>query len=284
MNNIQKYLEDYKNYLQLSCSGSTIVQYSGIVAKYLLKVQCPYKSTYSQVLQFINSYNSNATQKQVQGAVMHFHKGVVYRPELTVRLPKIKTHQAVVEILTENETHRLLESVKNIKHKSILSLIYYGGLRISEVINLQIKDIDGEKQNENIHIRFSKGAKSRIVPITEGLLQLLRKYFIIYSKSKKYNKEGYLFQGQNADQYSPQSIRNVLKKHLKLIGVSKQITPHSLRHSRATHLLENGVCIKKLKDFLGHTKTETTERYTHLSKKSLRNSIIAADTLISLNN
>lgn len=268
----QNHLITYKNYIQLTCSGRTIQAYSRIVERFLYAVGDPREATYQQVLIFINSHKSVSSKKQAQGALMHFYKSVVRKPELIVRLPKIKPHQKIPQILTEKEAVKLIESYKNLKHKAIIALLYYCGMRISEVINLQVKNINGN--TKTLHIKFSKGAKQRVVPFPLEVLLLLRQYY------KKYKPTSYLFEGQGHPRYNATSIRKLLAAGLRRVAITKNITPHSLRHSRATHLLANGVDIKILKDFLGHNKIETTERYLHLDTSQLQNSIELADQRI----
>ena len=269
---MKNYLETYKSYIQLSCSGRTIECYSRIVERFIYAVGNPEEANYSQVLIFINSHNSISAKKQAQGALMHFYKGVVHKPGLIVRLPKIKEPQKLPEILTEAQVLALIASYKNLKHKAIISLLYYCGLRISELTNLQVKNVNGA--NRTIHIRFSKGAKHRIVPFPLETLLLLRQYY------KKYRPASYLFAGQGKPRYNATSIRKILKNGLQKINIHKNVTPHCLRHSRATHLLANGVDIKIVKEFLGHKKIETTERYLHLETSHIQNSIELADQKI----
>lgn len=270
---MENYITAYKDYLGITCSGSTIDQYSGIVSKYLLKHPEPLKVKYAQVLEFVNSYNSQSSKKQAQGALMHFYKGILNKPELIVRLPKVKKSSPIPDILSEAEAIQIISSIRNIKHRAIIALLYYGALRISEVVNLHINHIDGN--NRILHIKFSKGAKSRKVPVPQSTIELLRKYYKIYLPN------AFLFKGQTKPRYSPKSIRNILKKALEKNGIKKNVTPHCLRHSRATHLLSNGVDIKVLKDFLGHYKIETTERYLQLETNKMTNLIDLADERIS---
>lgn len=268
----QKHIETYQNLIKLSCSGRTIDRYTSIVSKYLTTVGDPKAATYAETLKFIHTFNSQSSKKQAQGALMHFYQGVVHRPDLIPRLPKIKQAQKLPEILSQTEITTLLSSVKNLKHKTIITLLYHCGLRINELLNIQIKDINGT--NRTLHVKYSKGAKHRMVPFSLDVLLLLRKYF------KQYQPKNYLFNGQNTLKYTASSVRKFLHKEVSKLHILKNITPHCLRHSRATHLLNNGVDIKMVKDFLGHFKIETTERYLHLTVQDLQNQIDQADTKI----
>ena len=266
----------YKLHLSLTCTGRTIDRYSYLIEKFLKTIPNPYLVEYRDVLKFVTSFESMSAKKQAQGATMHFYKGVIYKPKLIVNLPKIKTPQAIPEILSEREIKMVLDNIQNLKHKALIATIYYNGLRISEVINLHINHINGT--NRTLHIKFSKGAKSRVVPFSKDLHLLLREYY------KKYRPKSYLFYGQNKPRYSPGSIRKILKKALLKSKIYRNITPHGLRHSRATHLLSNGMGIKLLSEFLGHYKLETTEQYIHLKTKDIMEAINLADQRIENNN
>ena len=266
-------LKLYKLHISLTCSGRTIERYCHLVSLFFETIPDPYSVTYTDVLKFVTSFKSVASQKQAQGATMHFYKGVIYKPKLIVNLPKIKTPKALPEILSEDEIALVLNNITNLKHKAIISTIYFNALRISEAINLHINHINGT--NRTLHIKFSKGAKSRVIPFSKELHLLLREYY------KKYRPKDYLFTGQGAPRYSPGSIRNILKKALIKSGIKRNITVHGLRHSRATHLLSNGMGIKLLSEFLGHYKIETTEQYIHLQTNDIMTAINLADQRIA---
>ncbi|MFC0605876.1 tyrosine-type recombinase/integrase [Winogradskyella pulchriflava] len=266
-------IELYKLYISLSCTGKTIYRYTRIIELFFNTTNDPYNATYGQVLKFVSGFKSISAKKQAQGALMHFYKGVIPKPGLIVRLPKIKSAQALPEILSEKEIALVLSNISNLKHKAIISTIYFNALRISEVINLHINHINGS--NRTLHIKFSKGAKSRIIPFSKDLHELLRSYY------KKYRPKAYLFEGQAKPRYNASSIRKILQRALDKSNISRKITPHCLRHSRATHLLSNGMDIKLLSEFLGHSKLETTERYIHLKTSDLMEAIMLADNRIS---
>lgn len=145
----------------------------------------------------------------------------------------------------------------------MLSMIYSCGLRRSELINLKITDIDS---NRNIVIiRQSKGKKDRIVPLSLKILELLRLYYSIYKPKI------WLFEGQNGNEkYSDHSLQSVLKQALAKVKITKPVSLHWLRHSYATHLLENGTDLRYIQELLGHNSSKTTEIYTHVSTKSLQ--------------
>ncbi len=172
-------------------------------------------------------------------------------------LKGIKRKSKLPDVLGIEEVKRVLDSIDNIKHKAIISLIYSCGLRISECINLKISDIDSSRML--IKIVQGKGKKDRYVQLSTKLLLLLREYY------KEYKPKDHLFQGQFKDEYSAKSIQNVLKRALIKCHITKQITVHSLRHIFATHLIEQGTDIRIVQEILGHKDIRTTQIYTHIS-------------------
>lgn len=176
-------------------------------------------------------------------------------------LKGIKRKSKLPDVLGIEEVKRVLDSIDNIKHKAIISLIYSCGLRISECINLKISDIDSSRML--IKIIQGKGKKDRYVQLSTKLLLLLREYY------KEYKPKTHLFQGQFKDEYSAKSIQNVLRKALDKCGITKKITVHSLRHSFATHLIEQGTDIRIIQEILGHKDIRTTQIYTHISSANI---------------
>lgn len=165
-------------------------------------------------------------------------------------------------MLSLDEVKALLEVTDNLKHKTLLSLIYSAGLRRSEAQNLAVKDIDSKRKI--IKINGAKGKKDRYVPLSENLLQLLREYYKVYKP--KY----YLFEGKNGGKYSFTSMSKVLKRSVRKAGITRNVHLHILRHSFATHLLEQGTDIRIIQEILGHNSIKTTERYTHVANTHLR--------------
>jgi site-specific recombinase XerD len=163
--------------------------------------------------------------------------------------------------MSKTEVKRIFDATKNLKHKCILVLIYSAGLRRSELLNLFPTDIDSERMI--IYINDAKEKKDRISLLSENLLKLLRQY------CKEYRPQKYLFGGQKGGMYSPTSVANILRKAAIKAGIKKTVTPHMLRHSFATHLLEQGTDLRYIQELLGHSSSKTTEIYTHVSKKAI---------------
>ena len=166
-------------------------------------------------------------------------------------------------MLSVSEIQRLFNAITNVKHKAIVSLLYSCGLRVSEVIDLRITDIDSQRMI--INVRNAKGNKDRCVSLSQNVLELLRKYYI------EYKPIGHLFNGQFQNQYSSSSIEQFLKTYAKAAGIKKHVHPHCLRHSFAVHHLEQGTDLRYIQLFLGHKNSKTTERYTHVSNLNINN-------------
>jgi site-specific recombinase XerD len=188
-------------------------------------------------------------------------ENVFKRGRLVYDLPRPKKPLLLPKVMNEKEVIGLLNALDNVKHKAILYLAYSAGLRVSEVINLKIGDIDSSRML--IHLRGAKGKKDRMVTLGKVALENLRMYY------KQYQPKIYLFEGPTGEQYSTRSAQIIFNQAKLKTGIRKELTFHSLRHSYATHLLENGTDIRFIKELLGHNDLKTTVRYTHVSKKSL---------------
>ncbi len=169
------------------------------------------------------------------------------RPKSEKKLPKVIDGEFIKTQLSK---------IENIKHKAILTITYSVGLRVSEVVNLKIEDIDSKRMI--IHIKNAKGRKDRIVPLSQNVLELLRNYFT------QFEPKEYLFNGQTSLKYSPNSCNKIVKKYL---GENYHI--HQLRHSCFTNMLESGVDIRIIQKIAGHSNVKTTEIYTHVSNQLL---------------
>jgi len=176
----------------------------------------------------------------------------IHRPRTEKTLPKV---------LSLDEVSRILNALDNIKHTSMLALIYSAGLRRGEMLTMKINAIDSKRMM--IHIFNAKGKKDRMVPLAPSVLELLRTYY------KVYQPKDFLFEGQNGGKYSEKSLQEVFKKAKSLAGIKKNVTLHSLRHSYATHLLESGINLRYIQDLLGHKSPKTTQIYTHVSNEAL---------------
>lgn len=159
--------------------------------------------------------------------------------------------------LTAREVRGLMDNVTNLKHKCVLQLLYGCGLRLNELLHLKLTDVDSK--NKIILIRKAKGGKDRVVMLSPLLLESLRHYYKIYQP------EEYLIEGQGGGAYSEKSVQVIVKNAALKAGITKKVTPHTLRHSFATHLLENSTDIRYIQELLGHKSVNTTEIYTHVT-------------------
>ncbi len=173
-----------------------------------------------------------------------------------------KRVQTLPHVLSKEEFKAILQATTNIKHRTILSLIYACGLRRGELIHLGVSDIQG--QRKCIMVRNGKGGKDRMIPVSDNILNMLRDYY------RTYKPKLWLFEGQKQGaQYSPRSVRAILQAAWKKAGINKPVTPHWLRHSYATHLMESGTDTRFVQELLGHKSIKTTTIYTHVTQKSL---------------
>ena len=175
---------------------------------------------------------------------------------------KMKKPSRIPVVLSVQEVERLLNSFDNLKHKALFTLLYSAGLRIGELLNLKIKDIDSDRMQ--IRIENGKGQKDRYSILSKKVLQILREYV------REYQPNEYLFEGQGGGQYSSSSIQALMRRHKKQCGITKKATPHTLRHSFATHLLDNGTDTRFIQQLLGHKQISTTQMYTHVSSQTLK--------------
>ncbi|MCD6441465.1 MAG: site-specific integrase [Candidatus Marinimicrobia bacterium] len=202
---------------------------------------------------------STSYQNQVINAIKFYYEKIKDRPTSKHYLQRPKKEKKLPVVLSEEEVVNILQQIVNLKHKCIICLIYSAGLRLSEVINLKISDIDSHRKI--ITIKGAKGKKDRISLLSDRVLTLLREYY------KQYRPKEWLFEGQKGGKYSPKSVQNIFRAACFKSGVKKHATIHTLRHSFATHLLEHGTDLRYIQELLGHKNSKTTEIYTHITKK-----------------
>ncbi len=207
---------------------------------------------------------SASYQNQIVNAVKLFFRTVENKVMNEELIHRPKREKVLPNVLSKEEVKEILNALGNIKHRTMLSLIYSCGLRRSELLNLKPTDIDSKRNI--IIIRAAKGKKDRIVPLSEKILSMLRAYY------KSYKPKTWLFEGQNkGEPYSEYSLQSVLKDAVEKSNIKKPVSLHWLRHSYATHLMESGTDLRYIQELLGHKSSKTTEIYTHVSTKSLKN-------------
>jgi site-specific recombinase XerD len=226
----------------------------------------PYQISEKEVSDFIYSFiiklgYSAAYQNQMVSAIKMFYEISGTGSIIPRILERPRRGRALPKVFSKEEISRILNSTRNTKHKLLLWMIYSCGLRRSEVVNIKLSDLD--RARGLLHIREGKGGIDRIVPVSDKVWPKIEDYI------KSYMPSLYLFEGQNGDKYSVESVYNVFRQALDRAGIKKQVGVHSLRHSYATHLHENGLDIRYIQELLGHKSTKTTEIYTHVSRRNL---------------
>jgi integrase/recombinase XerD len=216
---------------------------------------------------------SSSFQNQLINAVKLFfltientklNADLVHRPKREKLLPNVLSKEEIKAILTAHN---------NLKHKAMLSLIYSCGLRCGELLRLKPEHIDSKRGI--LIIKQAKGRKDRIAPLSSKMVDLLREYY------SALQPQVYLFEGQKkGEPYDERSLQNVLKQALEKVRIAKPVTLHWLRHSYATHLLENGTDLRYIQEILGHRSSKTTEIYTHVSTKSIQNIVSPFEYLL----
>ena len=203
------------------------------------------------------TFTSLSKQNKIINALKFLYEKTLEKKYLKVNFKRPRKEKKLPRVIDSKLILERLNQIQNLKHKAILTITYSVGLRVSEVINLKINDIDSNRMI--IHIKNAKGRKDRVVPLSENVLQLLREYY------KQYQPVEYLFNGQFSNQYSRTSCANIYKKYIDSTGHF-----HILRHSSATSMLEGGTNIRIIQKILGHNSSKTTEIYTHVSNNILQ--------------
>ena len=202
---------------------------------------------------------STSYQNQSINAIKFYYERVLGGTRKIYLIERPRKENYLPEVLSEEEIASILKAISNLKHKAIIMVIYSGGLRISELINLKVKDIDSDRMQ--IRISQAKGKKDRYTLLSNKTLLILRKYFT------EYKPKEWLFEGVSGGQYADSSIYSIFKKAIASANIKKKVSIHSLRHSFATHLLENGTDLRYIQNLLGHSSSKTTEIYTHITVK-----------------
>ena len=248
------------------------------IATYINALQAFLKFYYAKPIKEITNddiinYNNNyilanklsaSYQNQAVNAIKLFFKTIEGTSMDIDLIHRPKNPKVLPNVLSRQEVKKILEVPTFLKHKAMLSLIYSCGLRCGEVLRLKLEHVDSKRNI--LLIKQSKGSKDRIAPLSDKTIEMLRTYF------KAFKPKLYLFEGEKeGSQYTERSLQHVLKQCVAKAGIKKPVTLHWLRHSYATHLLENGTDLRYIQEILGHSSSKTTEIYTHVSTKSIQN-------------
>jgi site-specific recombinase XerD len=260
----QEYLQRIADECKLrGFSKETLKAYSYWSAKYLdFAVKNSFNLDNSSVRYYFLSLNLSVNSSRLcYASIRFFFTNILNKPFSTDEIPIKKKEKTLPKVLSKQQIKLLLNETKNLKHKLIIEMLYSTGLRLQELINLKRTDIDFD--NNTLFVRKGKGKKDRITIISENIKLDLLKYYSQYSF-----KTDYVFEGRKG-KYSKKSVQLILYNASKKLKF--RIHPHMLRHSFATHLLEQGVDIRIIQKLLGHSDLNTTEIYTQVANKDLKN-------------
>lgn len=256
---------EHKRYSESSIK--TYIQGINIFLKFIIPKSIAEVSN-DDMVRFVNQYLipkrlNTSYQNQVINAARLFFKTIQGSKLITEQIERPEREHKLSNVLSKEEVKAILEALRNIKHRTMLSLIYACGLRRSELLNLKRLNVDSK--HGFLNILNAKGKKDRLVPISDKIIEMLRNYYNIYIQKV------WLFEGQNVgEQYSDRSLQMVLKHALENAKINKPVTLHWLRHSYATHLLESGTDLRYIQELLGYKSSKTTEIYTHVRNKQLQ--------------
>ena len=220
----------------------------------------------------VRLFLENLSEKDRAGSTMNvYHMALrflftqVLEKRMWIDIKYSKTPKRLPEVLSKDETRKLIDAVKNQKHQLMVCLLYSSGLRASELLNIRVRDLELDKNYG--YVRNGKGGKDRLITISKNLTPAIRKLI------EKENLEGsdYLFKSNRGKKYHIKSLQKIVQNASKKAGLKKKIHPHTLRHSFATHLIENGYDVTNVQALLGHKSPETTLIYTHIASPNLIN-------------
>ncbi|KNY27599.1 site-specific tyrosine recombinase/integron integrase [Pseudobacteroides cellulosolvens] len=271
---IDNLMEDYneeilasvKNQLNLrNYSTKTIKAYLNHIKRFFQFCSKDFKEinnddVKSYLLKHIDDGKSSVYIDQAISALGFLFKEVYNTIDFKFDIKRPKRERKLPNILSKEDVANIILAIDNLKHRALIMLIYSAGLRVSEAAKIKIEDIDSKRNL--IYIRSAKGKKDRYTILSKAALEILKQYF------KKYKPTIWLFEGQNReDHITERTIQRIFENAAFKAGIRKKVTVHTLRHSFATHLLENGIDLRYIQELLGHESSTTTEIYTHVSEK-----------------
>lgn len=224
---------------------------------------------YLQLL--VRKNRSESYLNQMVNAIKFYYEVVLQMPNRFYSIDRPRKSTALPKVISKEEVKAIISHAANIKHKCIISLLYSAGLRRNELLNLKLTDIDSKRMI--ILVRQGKGKKDRQSILSTAVLADLRSYF------KEWKPKHFLFESPDGSQYSGSSVLQIIKTAANRAGIKKRVTPHMLRHSFATHLLEDGVDLRYIQVLLGHSSSKTTEIYTHVATTNIATIVSPLDTL-----
>ena len=251
---------------ELRYSASTIKSYKGLFEEFInyyhkYDIKTIDEKMIIAFMQYlvIERKISTSYQNQSINSIKFYYERVLGGQRKIYLVERPRKEKTLPEVLSEQEIVSVIQQIDNIKHKAIVLTIYSAGLRLSEVVNLRIKDIDSKRMK--LFVQQAKGRKDRYTILSKKLLPVLRDYF------KEYKPKEWLFEGAKGRQYSVSSVQTIVKDAYTRAGIKKKVSTHTLRHSFGTHLLENGTDLRYIQSLMGHESSKTTEIYTHITTK-----------------
>lgn len=217
---------------------------------------------------------AQSTHNQYINAIKFYYEQVLGQEKKKYWLERPRKEQKLPRVLSENDIVRLMTATKNLKHQIIIAVLYSTGMRRGEIVNVRLEDIDFERKQ--IRIKGGKGKKDRVTLLSEHMVSGLQHYL------NRYKPKYWLIENSNRTKYSDNSVGKVVRDLSRKVGL-KDVTPHVLRHSFATHLMDNGTDLRIIQSLLGHESIETTQIYTHVSNKNLARIINPLDKIINEN-
>ena len=247
-NTVKTYVTSFETFINYYISKDLVAINESDVRKYILKLVQENKS---------NSYINSAIN-----SIKFYFESVLGMPNRFYEIERPRKEKKLPKVLSKEDVLSVIANTNNLKHKCIVSLLYSSGIRRNELVNLKITDIDSKRML--IRIEAAKGNKDRYTLLSHSLLEDLREYY------KQYKPEKYIVEGMYSKQYSGQSIGKIVVNAAEKAGIKIPVTPHMLRHSFATHLLEAGVDLRQIQVLLGHSSSKTTEIYTHVATTTFK--------------
>tara|TARA_R110002012_G_scaffold320402_2_gene543970 strand:+ start:78536 stop:79663 length:1128 start_codon:yes stop_codon:yes gene_type:complete len=245
-NTVRNYVSCFETFINYYYTEDPIRLNENDIRKYLQKL--------------IQDGKSNSYVNMAVNAIKFYYEIVHGMPNRLYSIERPRKEKQLPEVLSKEEIVRIINATNNMKHKCIVGLLYSSGLRRGELLNLHVTDIDSKRMV--VLIKNGKGNKDRISVLSPNLLKDLQVYY------KEYRPKNYLFEGLTGAKYSATSVISIISAAAKKAGILKKVSPHMLRHSFATHLLENGTDLRHIQLLLGHSSTKTTEIYTHVANRS----------------
>jgi site-specific recombinase XerD len=214
------------------------------------------------LLNMVDAGHSRSHQDQAMSAIRFLAVYVLHQPALITTIPRPRKERKLPNVLSRGEVRRLLSAITNLKHKTLVMLIYSGGLRVGEAVKLKPADVDTERKL--VRVKAGKGRKDRHTLLADIATRCLNDYLAAYQPIR------WLFPGSRPDRHlHARSVQKLVQAAARRAGIAKRLTVHTLRHSFATHLLEGGTDLRYIQELLGHASPATTEIYTHVSTREL---------------